>query len=78
MGIADADFTGFQDNAVNIVKGKAEGLQLSFVNYAARASGLQLGLVNYAGTMHGLQIGIVNIIGQGGAFPVFPIVNWSF
>ena len=41
-------------------------------------NGVQLGLVNYAGTMHGLQIGLVNIIKQGGAFPVFPIVNWSF
>jgi len=78
VGIADSDFTGFQDNAVNIVKGRAEGFQLSIVNYAANASGFQLGLVNYAGTMHGLQIGLVNIIGQGGQFPVFPIVNWSF
>lgn len=78
VGIADADFDGFQDNAVNVVKGRVEGFQWGIVNYAVSASGFQLGLVNYAGTMHGLQIGLVNIIGQGGAFPVFPIVNWSF
>jgi len=29
-------------------------------------------------SMKGLQIGLVNIIRQGGQFPVFPIVNWSF
>jgi len=78
VGIVDADFDGFQDNAVNIVKGRAEGFQWGFVNYAVSASGFQLGFVNYAGTMKGLQIGLVNIIRQGGAFPVFPIVNWSF
>jgi hypothetical protein len=78
VGIADADFDGFQDNWVNIVKGKITGFQWGAVNHAVSASGFQLGLVNYAGTMHGLQIGLVNIIGQGGAFPVFPIVNWSF
>lgn len=78
VGIADADFDGFQDNAVNIVKGRITGFQWGIVNHAVSASGFQLGFVNYAGTMHGLQIGLVNIIGQGGAFPVFPIVNWSF
>ena len=40
--------------------------------------GLQVGVVNYAQSMRGLQIGLVNIIKQGGQFPVFPIVNWSF
>jgi hypothetical protein len=48
------------------------------VNYAENMNGFQLGLVNYAQTAKGLQIGLVNIIRQGGQFPVFPIVNWSF
>jgi len=78
VGIADADFVGWQDNAVNMVKGNFEGIQSGLVNYAHYANGLQFGFVNYAATMKGLQIGLVNIIGQGGQFPVFPIVNWSF
>ncbi|MFH1700273.1 MAG: hypothetical protein ABIE07_06765 [Candidatus Zixiibacteriota bacterium] len=78
VGIADANFVGWQDNAVNIVKGNFEGFQWGFVNYANYASGFQLGFVNYARSMKGLQIGLVNIIKQGGQFPVFPIVNWSF
>jgi len=28
--------------------------------------------------MHGIQIGLVNIIWLEGAYPVLPIVNWSF
>jgi hypothetical protein len=78
VGLSDADFMGWQDNGVNIVKGNFEGLQWGFVNYANHANGLQLGVVNYARSLKGLQIGLVNIIKQGGAFPVFPIVNWSF
>jgi len=78
VGIADADFVGWHDNAVNVVKGNFEGIQSGLVNYAHYANGLQFGFVNYAATMKGLQIGLVNIIGQGGQFPVFPIVNWSF
>jgi hypothetical protein len=78
VGLADANFTGWQDNAVNIVKGDFQGLQWGFVNYANYANGLQLGFVNYARKMKGIQIGLVNIIKQGGQFPVFPIVNWSF
>jgi len=78
VGVADADFLGWQDCAVNVTKGRCEGLQWGVVNYAGEMSGLQLGLVNYAMSMKGLQIGIVNIIKQGGQFPVFPIVNWSF
>lgn len=78
VGLSDADFLGFQDNAVNVVNGNFEGFQWGLVNYANHASGLQLGFVNYARTLNGLQIGLINIIKQGGAFPVFPIVNWSF
>jgi energy-converting hydrogenase Eha subunit A len=78
VGLADSDFTGWQDCWVNVTKGKMEGFQWGLVNYANHASGFQLGFVNYAVTMHGLQIGLVNIIKQGGQFPFFPIVNWSF
>ncbi len=78
VGIVDADFTGFQDTWVNVTKGKMEGFQWGVVNYAGHASGFQLGFVNYAVTMKGLQIGLLNFIKQGGQFPVFPIVNWSF
>ena len=78
VGLIDVDFTGWQNNAVNITKGDFEGFQWGVVNYAGHASGFQLGLVNYTLSMRGLQIGLVNIIKQGGQFPVFPIVNWSF
>ena len=78
VGISDSDFTGWQDCTVNITNGKFEGFQYGIVNYADYMSGFQLGLVNYARSAKGLQIGLVNIIRQGGQFPVFPIVNWSF
>ena len=78
IGLVDSDFVGWQDNWVNVTKGRFEGFQWGAVNYSTDTRGFQLGLVNYAQTMNGLQIGIVNIIRQGGAFPVFPIVNWSF
>jgi hypothetical protein len=48
------------------------------VNTADFHNGLQLSFVNYARTLNGVQIGLVNIIKEGGAFPIFPIVNWSF
>jgi hypothetical protein len=78
VGLADTDFAGWQDCVVNVTNGKFEGFQLGWVNYDDYMSGLQLGFVNYARTAKGLQIGLVNIIKQGGQFPVFPIVNWSF
>jgi len=78
LAIVEADFTGWQNNAFNIVQGDMEGFQWGVVNYAGYANGFQLGLVNYAVSMKGLQIGLINIIKQGGQFPVFPIVNWSF
>jgi hypothetical protein len=78
VGLVEADFMGWQDNWVNVVKGNFRGLQWGFVNSANHAGGLQFGLVNYARTLNGLQIGLINIIKQGGQFPVFPIVNWSF
>jgi hypothetical protein len=78
VGMVDQDFSGWQNNTVNVVQGNCEGFQWGAVNYAQHVGGLQLGLVNYAVTMKGLQIGLVNIIKQGGQFPVFPLVNWSF
>ncbi len=78
VGFVEADFMGWQNTVVNYTKGNFEGFQWGFVNYAGHANGFQLGFVNYAMTMHGLQIGLVNIIKQGGQFPVFPIINWSF
>jgi len=78
VGIVDSDFMGWQDCVVNVVQGRCEGLQWGVVNYTNDMSGLQLGFVNYARKMKGIQIGLVNIIRQGGQFPVFPIVNWSF
>jgi len=77
-GIIQSNFSGLQSNAFNIVQGKAEGFQCGIMNYGRNVSGVQLGLVNYAEIMYGLQIGLINIIRQDGAFPVFPLVNWSF
>jgi len=78
LGLVDSDFTGLQVNMVNVTNGKFEGLQLGFVNYAQQMYRIQFGLVNFAESIEGIQIGLVNIIKQGGRFPVFPIVNWSF
>lgn len=78
VGLVESDFVGFQGNFINVTNKNFEGFQWGFVNYAGHANGFQLGFVNYAMTMKGLQIGLVNIIKQGGQFPVFPIVNWSF
>ncbi len=92
VGLVEHDFVGVQNNFVNVVEGKFEGFQyglyngtetgggfqLGLVNTAQNFKGLQIGLVNYARQLHGLQIGLVNVISQDGAFPVFPIVNWSF
>jgi len=78
VSIADARFVGFQYSWVNVCKTDFEGFQWGIVNYAHYCNGFQLGLVNYAGKMKGLQVGLVNVIKQGGKFPVFPIVNWTF
>lgn len=92
VSIDRTNFTGWQYGVVNLVEGRFEGfqegvyngndsgsgLQLGFVNTSQNFKGVQIGIVNYARRLEGLQIGIVNIITQNGAFPVFPIVNWSF
>ena len=93
IGIVEADYMGWQDNAANITNGNFEGLQWGIVNYGGHVSGVQLGFVNYSGSVSGvqigfinyaanmskgLQIGLINIINKGGQFPFFPIVNWAF
>ena len=78
VGLVDVDYVGWQDNAVNVTKGKFKGLQWGIVNYAEFANGLQLGLVNYVESMKGVQIGLINIIRQEGMLPFFPIFNYSF
>lgn len=78
VNVVDSDFMGGQHGGVNVTQGRCEGVQWGMVNYANEMSGVQFGFVNYARKMKGFQIGLVNIIRQGGQFPVFPIVNWSF
>ena len=92
VGLSDGGMTGWQNNWVNITEaamqgvqtglfnseGSGEGVQFGAVNLADFHNGLQLAIVNYTRTLHGIQIGLVNIIKEGGAFPVFPIANWSF
>ncbi len=91
VGFVEKDFTGFQDNGVNIARGAMLGVQwgaynqsesmrgvaIGWVNVTHHMSGLQLGLVNVTDTMRGLQIGVGNVIHQG-KIPFLPIVNWSF
>ena len=78
INLTDADFTGLQGGWVNLVSGNFEGLQYGFFNHANYANGVQFGIINHANRLKGVQVGFVNIIKQGGQFPVFPIVNWSF
>lgn len=92
VGIADSTFMGWQNNWVNITKGKFEGFQEGLVNVSGNATGLllagvnvteytnglQIALVNYTERMKGFQVGLINIIKEGGFLPVSPIVNWSF
>lgn len=78
LSLMESDFVGWQNSWVNVTRGDFEGFQWGMFNYANHGNGFQLALVNYAVTLNGLQVGLVNIIRQGGQFPVFPIVNWSF
>ncbi len=78
VNIAEGDFKGLQLAPVNYNQGSFNGVQWGVVNYSGNGDGLMFGLVNYAKKYHGLQIGLINIISEGGQFPVFPIVNWSF
>jgi hypothetical protein len=92
VAINQGSFTGWQNATAAVTRGpflglqsgfftsarQGEGVQWGFVNTAASWNGLQVGVVNYTERLHGVQIGFVNIIRQGGAFPVFPLVNWAF
>jgi hypothetical protein len=75
--VTQGTFTGLQSGWFTSAR-QGEGVQWGIVNTAVSWNGLQLGLVNYTQRLHGVQIGLINIIKQGGQFPVFPIVNWSF
>jgi len=92
VSINKGSFTGWQGGPVAVTQGQfrglqsgwftsarqGEGVQWGLVNTAEYWNGLQFGLINYTQRLHGVQIGFINIIRQGGQFPVFPIVNWSF
>lgn len=78
VNMVDSDFSGWQCSFLNITKNNFEGFQSGMVNYAKQMRGVQFGLINYAGSIDGLQIGFVNINEEGGDYPVFPIVHWSF
>ncbi len=52
------------------------GLQWGFYSSAGSNHGLQLGLINRTGNLRGVQLGLINIADSGGAFKVFPILNW--
>ena len=79
VNLNDGNFEGVQLGTVHWNKGKSTGFHFGLVNHAGTMSGVQLGLVNHAGSVDGgIQIGLVNVIEQGGMFPFFPIVNWSF
>lgn len=75
--VTSGPFVGLQSGAFTSAR-QGEGVQWGVVNTAASWNGLQFGLVNYAQRLHGVQVGLLNIIKHGGAFPVFPVVNWSF
>ena len=77
VAINKGSFNGWQSALVS-QSGSGEGLQWSGLNMSDNWNGLQLGLINYAKRYHGVQVGLINIIKEGGAFPVFPIVNWAF
>jgi hypothetical protein len=80
VSVTEGAFTGLQTGAVTMAGSGSKGVQYGFVNVAKGWNGLQLGVVNVADNMKdgGLQIGLINVIKQGGQFPVFPIVNWTF
>lgn len=92
VALNKGSFSGWQSAAGAVTEGRFEGLQtgwytsaqsgqgvqIGLVNTAADWNGLQLGFVNYTKRLEGLQIGLINIIKEGGQFPFFPIVNWSF
>ena len=76
-GVANANFSGFEDNFINVTTDKFTGFQSGIYNHAEDMHGFQFGLINYARSGYGLQIGLINIIKQGGILPVFPVINWT-
>jgi hypothetical protein len=92
VGYVGGDFSGWMDNAANIVEGRFVGLQTGFyngagdgkavqfgiVNNSGNMRGFQLGFVNITETMYGLQIGLLNIIESKERFSILPLVNWYF
>lgn len=73
--------TGFDVGFVNSCSGGLSGgVQWAFVGINNGSfNGWQNAFVSITGeNFEGLQIGLMNLIDTGGAFPVFPIVNWSF
>ena len=78
LSMVDRNVLGVQSSLVSLAGGTVTGVQLGFVNKAARLEGLQFGAVNYTGTIHGIQLGFVNIIEKGGWLPFCIIVNGGF
>ena len=72
------DFGGIAANLVgNVVGETMGGLQVGAVNIVrGRAYGLQIAFVNFAEDLHGVQIGGLNFNRSG--LPCFPIVNAGF
>jgi hypothetical protein len=66
-------FKGVQFGILGLADTEFIGWQNNWVNITMeRFEGF------YTERMHGIQVGLINIIKEGGAFPFFPIVNWSF
>jgi len=72
------DFGGIAANLVgNSVGGTMGGIQIGAVNIVrGRAYGLQIAFVNFAQDLHGVQIGGLNFNNTG--LRCFPIVNMGF
>lgn len=86
VNVVERDFQGGQLGAVNLVRGRAKGMQWGLVNRAKTVEGLQLGFINMTGDLYGLQIGLANFKGSTrgqhlpDALPLrfSPLVNWRF
>lgn len=91
VGFVKHDFTGWQDDVINVTNGKflgyaegaynqageATGVQFGLVNRTKSMHGLQVALFNYTEQMYGLQIGVANIITEKKGLPFLPLVNWK-
>ena len=72
------DFGGIAANFVaNVVTGTMGGIQVGGVNVVrGKAYGLQIAFVNFAEDLHGVQIGGLNFNNTG--LKCFPIINMGF